>query len=50
MTNLKLEINGLENGEKEVDIRNFQNVTIYQNSKSEEKNKSNHVQVVLSLL
>lgn len=44
MTNLKLEINGLENGEKEVDIRNFQNVTIYQNSKSEEKNKSNHVQ------
>lgn len=44
MTNLKLEINGLENVEKEVDIRNFPNVTIYQNNNSEEKNKSNHVQ------
>lgn len=44
MTNLKLEINGLENVEKEVDIRNFPNVTIYPNNNSEEKNKSNHVQ------
>lgn len=44
MTNLKLEINGLENVEKEVDIRNFPNVTIYQNNNSDEKYKSNHVQ------
>lgn len=44
MTNLKLEINGLENVEKEVDIRNTQNVTIYQNSNSDEKNSTNHVQ------
>ena len=44
MTNIKLEINGLENVEKEVDIRNFPNVTIYQNNNSDEKYKSNHVQ------
>lgn len=44
MTNLKLEINGLGNVEKEVDIRNTQNVTIYQNSNSDEKNSTNHVQ------
>ena len=37
MTNIKLEINGLENVEKEVDIRNFPNVTIYQNNNSDEK-------------
>ena len=44
MTNIKLEINGLENVEKEVDIRNFQNVTIYKNNNSDEKYKSTHVQ------
>lgn len=44
MTNLKLEINGLGNVEKEVDIHNTQNVTIYQNSNSDEKNSTNHVQ------
>lgn len=31
MTNLLQEINGMGNVEKEVDIRNTQNVTIYQN-------------------
>ena len=44
MTNLKLEINGLMNAEKKIDIHNTQNVTIYQNSNSDEKNSTNHVQ------
>ena len=44
MTNLLQEINGMGNVEKEVDIRNTQNVTIYQNSNSDEKNSTNHVQ------
>lgn len=44
MTNLKLEISGLMNAEKKIDIHNTKNVTIYQNSNSDEKNSTNHVQ------
>lgn len=44
MTNLIQEINGLMNAKKKIDIHNTQNVTIYQNSNSDEKNSTNHVQ------